>query len=158
MPKIIQTTVYTIDELSENSKKVARQWYLDGADIVDDSFCDMVEDAKQIGLQIDSLRSHYSLSGSFIDSAATVAEAIKANHGEDCTTYKIAEKFLQQYEKTSELNFDKDAIENEFLTALLKDYFESLNDTVSHLKTDSVVDESIRDNDYTFTDSGKRFG
>lgn len=58
MPQIIETTVYTLDELSDEAKAKAREWYREGAfdyDWWDCTYEDAKTCAKVIGIEIDKI-------------------------------------------------------------------------------------------------------
>lgn len=169
MPTEIKTTVYTFDELSDKAKEKARGWYrqLDGD--TDVAWETTQGDAEGIGLKIKSLDQHRANIGEFTDSAENVAAAILKNHGPECATYKTAKHFLNLYNNLEDAQpGDReytvrdaegfDAIESEFLHALLEDYRVMFQDDLEYRMEDAQVDESILANEYTFTIDGKRFG
>ena len=129
--------VYEYKELSDKAKERAREWYLN--DSFGDSFRfeDTLEDAKNIGLKIESLEDHRRCEGYFLRSAFDCANMILKEHGETCETYKTAQVFLKAV-KEYEVKMDKDSVDleddktidsikNDFLRALLEDYRVMLN-------------------------------
>lgn len=120
----------------------------------------------------------------FIDSPADTAEAILANHGEVCETYKLAKGFLENLEELTndrdkwhdkaeemykedkeeaydvcmEHAYDKeDEIENledEFLKELSEEYLTMLREEYEYKYSDEAVIETIEANDYEFTEDG----
>ncbi len=160
--KVIKTKVYELDELSEDAKEEAREWYRDGA--LDHDWWDYLEDdAGQIGLGITEFDLHrHSIHGEFTESGIDVARAVVANHGESCETYKTAQDHIADYDvecaKTSEDDdIDTEEIDTEFLRSLLEDYRNMLQKEYEYLLSDESVDDNIRINGYTFTEDGKRF-
>lgn len=161
--RTVETKVYLFDELSETAKDKARQWYL-SCDTIDAQFawdC-LKDDAKTIGLNIDSIDTHKANKGSFIISAIDCAEKIIKEHGKDCETYKTASKFLEdrkaiecdsEYQEETE----HDNLENEFLHDLLEDYRIMLEKDIDYMQSSEYVDENIRINEYEFTEEGNRF-
>ena len=171
--KIIEIKVYAFDELSDDAKARARAWYQDGA--LDYNWWESTyEDAKMIGLQLKSfdLDRNRHATGEFTDDACHCADLIIKNHGVDCETYKTAEAFLKardeivdtapkdadsEFENQGELDDKLDNCESEFLKSVIEDYSIILQEEMEWLLSDEQVDESIRANEYTFTETGKRF-
>lgn len=175
--KTIATTVYTFDELSEEAKDKARDWWRASDIDLQYEFDYLLEDAETIGLKIAKLDDCSGNKGSFIDSAVDCAQAIIANHGEDCETYKTAKRFLlsidslnEEYpenadgERVSDIdgedNYEeeKEELEKEFLHSLLEDYRIMYDKECDYHSSSEYVDENIIANGYTFTADGKRFG
>lgn len=153
MAKIITTTVYEFEELSDKAKEKARDWYRQFA--LDDEWWEYVyEDAKEVGLKITAfdLGRANSIEGSFIDAPLTVCNKIFANHGETCDTHKTAKAHYDALQRD-----DTDA-ETEFKRALLEDYLSHLRVEMEYLESNESVDENITANGYTFLESGKREG
>lgn len=117
MPRIKETTVFQYDELSENAKEKALDWY--GAGAFDYSWWEFVyEDAEGIGLKITSfdLDRGRSIEGELTEYCHKVAKNIIEKHGESCETYKLAKVFLDKkagldaiIQKTSECAHRDDA-------------------------------------------------
>ncbi len=169
--KIIETKVYTIDELSESAKEKAREWYMEGDDL-HMAWEDVREDAKNIGLIIEVLDDHRKNTGHFLISAIECSNLILENHGAACETYKTAMEFIEAIDALPELpseedeNYDKierelceqnDEIEEKFLHSLLEDYRIMLNKEVEYQNSNEHVDDMLRINEYEFTADGKRF-
>lgn len=139
--KTIETVVYTFNELSEEAKDKARAWYLEGSDDSQYAYDDAIEDAKNIGLDIDILSDRLRNKGQFLDDAESCAKLIIENHGKDCETYKTARAFLlsldslndeyhedEDGQRVSDIdgrdNYDdeREELEKEFLHSILEDY------------------------------------
>lgn len=159
--KIIETVVYEFDELSDKAKEKAREWYRDGA--LDYEWWESTyEDAERIGLKItgfelDRLAEGHFM-GDFMTGPLQTVEKIIEEHGPDCETTKTARRYepvlragilasIDEYENTA----------HEFLVDLLEDYRVMLQKEMEYQLSDEVVDETIRANEYTFTETGKRF-
>lgn len=172
--KIIQTTVYTFDELSDKAKEKARDWYREGA--LDYDWWDSVyEDAANIGLKISEFdidRASY-VKASFMASAEETAHKIEEEHGENCETFKDAKNYLKErdalintapkdengeFADEYELDNKLDELDQEFLKTLCEDYRIMLTKEYEYLMSDESVDENIGANEYTFTETGKREG
>jgi len=172
--KTIETTVYELDELNDTAKDRAREWYRSGA--LDYEWWEFTyADAESIGLKItgfDLERSRHC-KGKLVEDACHCADKIIANHGEFSETVRLAEAFLRERDEivtaaerdedgelTDERGLDckLDDLESEFERALLEEYAMILDRERDYLLSDEQVDESIRCNEYTFTESGKREG
>jgi len=160
--------LYSFDELSKEAQDKALN---DLSDInVDHEWWDYIyEDAERIGLKITGfdLDRNRHATGEFTDDAMFTAEAIKINHGEDCETYKTAVKFLSNYTSKA-LKFESEnerfyfqfedlahALSEEFLTSLLEDYSIMLQKECDYLMSLEAIIETIKSNEYTFTETGK---
>ena len=180
--RTIKTRVYTFDELNDTAKDKARDWYREGA--LDYEWWDCTYmDAETIGMKITSfdLDRNRHAEGHLTLSLAESCEAILKEHGETCETYKTASEYLTQYnqldnakdeairtlspqdiedEKETELEDQfEDAIvqlADEYQQSLLEDYSIMLQREYEYLLSDQQVDESIRCNEYEFTETGKR--
>jgi len=168
----IATKVYQFDELSDDVKERARQWWREGG--LDYEWWDFIyEDAERIGLKLtefDLDRNRHAC-GDFIKDATEVAELVINEHGDECETYKDAVAFLDERDKivdwaerdengefVDEYGLDEllDECENEFLRTLLEDYSIILQHEMEYLLSDEQVDETIRANEYEFTEDGNR--
>ena len=166
--------VYKFDELSEEAK----QKVIEGlADInVDCNWFEFIyEDANNVGLKINGFdidrRSYCNLE--FTKGAENCADLIIANHGEACDTYNTAKKFLEDrtelvkkysdgvdiervYEgNIYELDFELDELEEDFLKSLSEDYLSMLKEEYEYKTSEEAIVETIKTNDYEFTDNGK---
>ena len=171
-------TTYSFDELSDKAKETAIQELYDIN--VDHGWWQFVyDDAEDIGLKLTEfdLDRHRHAKGEFMDKAVNVAERIKQDHGKDTDTYKTANDFLvtaapilkiiEENEEPSdgEYNYDilhdaEEEFENavkEFLRSLLEDYSIILQKEYEYLTSEEVIIDTIRANDYDFTENGKLF-
>jgi len=176
--KTITTAVYSFEELSDSAKEKARNWYREHALDYEwwESTC---EDAKNIGLKITGFdldrNRHATGEFSVFGGATQCANLILAEHGKDCESFKTATSFLADLAKLNakikavdgddETNCEYDSwqdkrgeLDEGFLKSLLEDYSTMLQKEMEYLMSDEQVDESIKANEYTFTESGKRFG
>jgi len=155
----MEINVYSFDELNDQAKEKAREWYRSDLEYpwwseVQDSlksFCD------EFGVSV----LNYSIGDArreFIKTDATNAnfrglkikdfdrEAMPTGFCFDCD---LRYTFADQFKKNGDaLGAFKEALEA-FLT--------SVRDDVEHQYTDESVDENIRANDYQFTENGKLF-
>lgn len=159
--KEITVKIYQYSELSEKSKDVARQWYLES---MDSSFCweYVCDDAKDIGLIIESLDDHRPNKGHFSVSATECAAKIMKNHGEACETFKTANKYMENLlfasRDTESEGYEDlcEELEKEFLQSLLEDYRIILNRDIEYQQSNESIAESMQANEYDFFENGKR--
>lgn len=155
--KIIETKVYTFDELSDSAKEKAREWYRNNC--LDYEWFDLIyDDAKSIGLKLTTfgLDRDRHAEGVFTNGALECANAIESQHGESCETFKTAKAFLAA--RGGIVDAAKlDDCETQFLASILEDYAIILQKEFEYLLSDESVDNIILTNEYTFTESGKRF-
>ena len=159
--KIIETKVYTYDELSDTAKEKARQWYLERAFSYD--WYDFIyEEAKQLGFTIESFDLYRrECKIKLHDTCENIAKKIVAEHGEKCETYKTAAQFLKDGAKffTSDEESDEEiALNYEFRNALAGDYRAMLQAESDYMESEESIKEMMDANEYTFTESGARFG
>lgn len=169
--KTLSINVFEFDELNDKAKDKAREWYRERA--LDYEWWDCTyEDAERIGLGFDLDRNRHA-TGNFINDACHCADAILREHGDGCETYKTAESFLRERDEivtTAERDEDGELaneyeldeklnkVESEFLKSILEDYSILLQREYEYLLSNESVDEMIRANQYTFTETGKREG
>lgn len=149
--------LYKFDELSDEAKEKARDWFREGND-GENEWDYIREDAKEIGLEILSLDFNRPNKGRLLWDALEVAEEIIKNHGKDCETHKTALRYLEQLKKENDENLSeqREETEAEFLHDLLEDYRVMLDKEIEYQNSDEVVDENIMANEYEFTEDGKR--
>ena len=167
-------TLYTFDELSDEAKEQARDWYQEGA--LDYDWWDCTyEDAATIGLKIEGfdLDRNRHVDGRLTVSGTDSCRLIMKEHGESCDTYKLAVGFLPQFEaldkkledmQANEENEDKenewdieddiDELEKDYTYQLREEYASMLQNECEYLLSDESVDETILANGYEFTESG----
>jgi hypothetical protein len=171
MARTAQVTAYLFNELNDEAKEVARQWYREGIDL--EMWSHPVEDAAQVGIKITGydIGRGNDIDGSIADTEDT-AHAIVREHGEGCDTHKTAAaylaerdaiieaapkdeagEFVDEYELDEKLN----EAGAEFTRAILEDYLQMLRNEYEHAHSDEQVDESIEANGYEFDEHGNRF-
>lgn len=173
--QIIKTKVYNFSELDEKARQKAIEWFLSDYPAYDwwDS---MYEDAKNIDLQITESDTYQGeIKGNFITSPLECAEKILGEHGEKCETYQTAKNYLKRlkelgepveeecsgdydYDAYKKYNEEKTELDEEFLEDILNDYLNLLKKEEKYLTSEEHAEETIKDNEYTFTKDGTRFG
>jgi hypothetical protein len=178
MSHVIATTVYTFAELSDAAKEKARDWYREGA-FYYDWYEFVFEDAKKCGRTCFEGRYSYAKQSAkkireyapkdnTLHSIADALQAIQSarfyhlearvkqsghySH-EFCTDIDVFDGSTGDYATI----VDHDAIANE-LRRFMKWIYRQLEAEWDYLNSDESVDEMINANEYTFTESGQRFG
>lgn len=164
--EIIETKVYTLDELTPEAKDKARQWYKEGNDMpnMPEYMAEVLEKLlKDAGITCDNARIYYSLSYSQGDGA--MFEGI-ATWGEYTATIKQRGHYYHYNSKEIELvddtgesapEKDHDAFETLYVK-VCKDLEKAGYAYLDDENSDENVDDNILANGYTFTESGRRFG
>ena len=167
--KTITTNVYEFDELSDKAKEKARDWYKEGDDF--DSLSDDMTEAlstllKKNKIKCDKPDIQYSLGYCQGDGAmfAGVCEwkkyTIKVTQSGHYYHYN-SKQFAITLTKTGEEPVNYAEVEEKFNTVYVKmcRELESVGyKYIEYQRSNESVDENIRANEYTFTESGKRFG
>lgn len=163
----IKTTVYNFDELSEEAKEKAREWWREGDDMpfLKDYMRMHLEDLlKKNKMVCSEPKIFYSLSYSQGDGAMFEGSI----EYKKCT-FKVRQ-YGHYYHERSYQVFDAyaehkngnklDAIQTEFEEVYIKVCKELARlgyEDIEHMRKNETVDENIKANDYTFTADGKRF-
>lgn len=163
--KVTETKVYTWNELTDEQKEkvLEKQRYIN----VDYEWWDGIyEDAAEVGIKITSfnLDRNRHAEGEFTLSAAEVAANIIRDHGEQCETYKTAEKFLGDQNDDPMPDEDDDDfpewenrmidLEEEFRKSIIEDYSIMLQKESEYLLSDDAIIETIEANEYEFDENG----
>jgi len=174
MKTIVKTyQVFEFSELSEDAKQKALENNYDVN--VDSDWWDCTyEDAENICLKItgfDIDRGNYCKCN-FTESAEETANLIIENHGQNCETYKDAEKYLENraelvkkysdgintdiVAEDNEYDFDNDCdeLDSEFLKTISEDYLSMLRKEYEYLTSEESIIETIEANDWTFLADG----
>lgn len=169
MARTIRIKIYKFKELSETAKEKAIS---NLSDInVDYDWWDFIyEDAERIGLKITSFNVESSnyCNGKFTQPVDKVVEAILKEHGEECDTYKAAERFLarsvptkEAWEKSNKgncyLEEELIAMENTFTSSILYSYKNMLKKEYEYKLSKEAIIETIEANGYEFTEDGKLY-
>lgn len=168
-----QINVYKFDELDSRAQEKALA-YLSELDYAWWQF--IFEDASNVGLDISEFDLYRNyIQGRFEVSGYDTANEILKNHGDTCETYKLAVKFMEDWEglvahysdgvKTDEVtdensyDFDNDAdiLERDFEKMLLKDYLSLLQQEYEYLTSEECIRENIEANGYEFYEDGSLF-
>ncbi len=214
MPEVIETTVYRLDELSDDAKNKARAWYREGGfdyDWYDAVYEDFQRIAKILGIRLKTrtvrlmgggsrqepciwfrgfwsqgdgacwegfysyrknataeIRS-YAPQDTTLHGIADALQAIQrrnfyqlraeAGHrGHYCHEYCMAISVERDSPAHQDMTTDAEEIVMEALRDLARWLYRQLEREYDYLSSDGAVDETITANDYTFTETGLRFG
>jgi hypothetical protein len=167
------TTIYKFDELSEEGKQNAIQKNWD-INLHYGWWEYTYGDAKNVGIKINGFdidREAYCQID-IKDSCYHTADLIIKYHGEVCDTYKTAKQFIDDYDalvkkysdgkdtdrvtEENEYEFDNEVndLEEEFKKSIAEDYRIILQKEFEYLTSEEAIIETIKANDYDFTDKG----
>lgn len=170
MARTVRTKVFFYDELSKAAKQVA---VTDNSDInVDYDWWDgTYDDASEVGIKLNGfdLGRGQSIDGVLEDSAKDVAKAIVDAHGKTCGTHITAKAYLKELTvievKAALIGADDDAgsedeieaLDEQFKKDILHQYWLILQREYNYLQSDESIIETIKVNEYEFTEDGHRF-
>ena len=156
--RTIETKVYLFKELDEQTKEKAIRNNYDIA-IQDDWYHFTKDDLKEVGIE---LRSFDIDRGSYaeihIDYFFETCEKIIKSHGGNCETYKIAERYIKEYNEIHCHIHDDDAIENldeEYQKEFSEEVLSMLRQEYEHMTSDEYINDMFEANEYEFTAEGK---
>jgi len=159
--KIIE--IYNFDDLQANPELKAK--VLDNLYDINTShdwWDATYEDAENIGFKITDFVLNGSINYEPVLSASEVCANIFRDHGDDCSTYNLAEKFLEKfnpifaaYLDTEEREDELTELEEEFFKDLSNEYLYILQSELEYLESCEAVLETIQANEYEFTIDGK---
>jgi len=162
-------TVYTLDELPEETKRSAieKLWDIN----VVFGWCDFIyNEAEELGFKIASFNLYRRQIELNASSWEEVAKNILKTHGKDCETYKAAHEHLTEYKKLMDQypdepednyelkNQQDDKIEDlwrHFHLKISQHYFDLLQKEYEYLTSKEQIIETIMANEYLFTDKGE---
>jgi hypothetical protein len=165
--EIIETKVYEFDELSEEAKESAREWYRSGNDYyflseqMDEKLHELLKKNK---IKCDNPKINYSLSYCQGDGAmfeGTIKwKSYTATIKQSGHYYHYNSKDISTLESIKTGKYASDEVEQEFEELYVKICKELANygyECIEYENSDASVDETIRANGYTFTETGTRF-
>ena len=161
--RIIETKVYQFEELDEQTKEKAIDNYR-YISVDDDSWYEWIkEDLISVGIE---LRSFDIDRGSFAEihlkDFYETCDLILKWHGENCETYKIAERYIEEYQdiqyhiKDDEYLDEKlDDLDEEYQKEFSEEVLSMLRFEFEHMTSDEYIIEMFEANEYEFTEEGK---
>jgi hypothetical protein len=163
-------TTYSFAELSKEAQQTALS-DLQDINVDYDWWESVYDDAENIGAKITSFDMDRYCNMEFIDSAIAIAENILKEHGENCPTFKTAQKFMAAWQpifndymdetsknyESSESEDEMLELDNVFKQSLEEDYRIMLSKEYEYLTSDEAIKETIEANDYEFLSTGKMY-
>lgn len=131
-----------------------------------------LDDAKRIGLIISEFDTDHYCNGKLEYSLHETCDKIKAEHGQECDTYKLADKYLAQWadlvkkysdgvktdqvaeDKEYEFDQEADELEEDFRKALCEEYRIILRKEYEYLTSEEAIGETLVSNEYWFDEDG----
>jgi hypothetical protein len=157
--RIIETKAYPFEELDEQTKeKVIDNYRYIGVD--NNYWYEFIkEDLISVGIE---LRSFDIERGSFaeihLEDFYETCELILKSHGGNCETYKIAERYIKEYNEIHQHIHDDDAIEcldEEYQKEFSEEVLSMLRREFEHMTSDEYIIDMFDANEYEFTEQGK---
>ena len=161
--RIIETKVYQFEELDEQTKEKAIDNYR-YIGVESDFWYEWIkEDLISVGIE---LRSFDIDRGSFAEihlkDFYETCDLILKWHGENCETYKIAERYIEEYQDI-QYHIQDDEYLDEKLDDLDEEYQKEFSEEVlsmlrfefEHMTSDEYIIEMFEANEYEFTEEGK---
>lgn len=168
------TKVYPFEELSEESQQKALERFWDINANYDWWDC-IFEDAKTVGFEIAEfdLDRNKHCKGKWTIDAEDCARLIIEHHGESCKTRTDAETFLTSlagakaaFEEKDDYDPDYEEFDEseeyeelceEFHRTICEDYASMLQAEADYLQSEKAIVETIKANEYEFTEDGKLY-
>lgn len=164
--KTIKINLYQYDELSDKAKQKAIE-NLHDINVDYDWWEFVYDDAENIGLKItgfDTGRNNsIEIAYGTRNDAASVIDKILKEHGEACDSHKTALEHKKHLHKNVGLEDEElyeeiqEDIERDFLQAIGEDFLILLKNQYEYLLSDESIIETIKCNEYDFTDDGKLY-
>lgn len=164
--KTIKVKLYSFNELSKEAQQKAIN-KLATINVDFNWWNTTYEDAENTGLKITSfdLDRNKHANGKLMYNGDDVANRILKEHGSECQTYKLAERYLLDYQAIEDAhNIDEDDdkrqdditdLENTFCNDLLELYANILQKECDYLMSEKAIVETIESNEYTFEADGR---
>ena len=156
--RTIEIKVYLFKELDEQTKEKAIRNNYDIA-IQDDWYDFTKHDLKEVDIE---LRSFDIDRGSYaeihIDYLFNTCEKIIKSHGENSETYKIAERYIKEYNEIHCHIHHDDDIENldeEYQKEFSEEVLSMLRQEYEYMTSEEYIIEMFESNEYEFTAEGK---
>ena len=161
--RIIETKAYQFEELDEQTKEKAIDNYR-YIGVESDFWYEWIkEDLISVGIE---LRSFDIDRGSFAEihlkDFYETCDLILKWHGENCETYKIAERYIEEYQdiqyhiKDDEYLDEKlDDLDEEYQKEFSEEVLSMLRFEFEHMTSDEYIIEMVEANEYEFTEEGK---
>lgn len=145
--KTVEVEVYEYDELPEEIKeKILNKMY--NINVGYSWWQFIFEDAEQVGIKLTEFDIYRrTIRGNPIKDYSEMKKLILQNHGKDTDTYKTVKKY----------DLRKDGEGHNMFKMLLEDYLSILEKEYEYLTSREAIEETIRANEYEFTEDGELF-
>jgi hypothetical protein len=163
----MRTITQNIYQFSELQPKVQEKVLIDNDDIliIQDWWVDTItEDARSTAkLNITGFEVYRNIEAEFTSNAKSSALSVISEHGESCTTYSIAKKFLSDLEQlerkedTAQTEADIEELEEKYLKAISKEYLNILEREYEDMQSDEALIDHFDNNNWEFYEDGRRF-
>jgi hypothetical protein len=100
---------------------------------------------------------HRYISAEFSTDAKSSALSVISEHGESCTTYSIAKKFLSDLDELERKEEETYKLKEQYLNDLSEEYLNILEKEEQDLMSDEAVSNHIIDNEWEFYEDGRRY-
>src|SRR5208282_5190538 len=154
--------LFSLDELSEESKAVARRWFRDV--MCEQEMEAIANNARLIGLEITDCEvlDGYSIHGHFNNNAYVCAQTILKYHTAKQPSFHAAIEYLNKIKALVKIPSQEwidalDQLEERFLYDLLHLYLSVIKQKMKKVYNDPSIDLTIKSNFWTFSKSGKPF-
>jgi hypothetical protein len=161
--KIVELKLYEFNELSDNAKEKARNWYKEGNnyDFLDEFITDFVtERLQEIGFFVDDLVVSYDLGYSQGDGASFTAKLTKGLESYEVnrsdSRYSHYMTICEVYHEDADGNIIDEPELLETMRQIAKDAEKAGYEYIEAEDSDESVDENITANEYTFEADGTR--
>jgi len=158
--KEITIKLYQLGELDKEAWESAIAELYD-INTTHDWWEDIEEDAKLVGLKLisfDVIRER-SCDLAYAESIEKVCGKILGNHGSSCETWRQASFHLAEYNKAYKKDDEAGmiAVEESFLKAIGKAYQVLLRQDLEDRTSEEQIIETIKANEYWFTENGRLY-
>jgi hypothetical protein len=159
--KKITIEVYTFDELSDEAKEKAREWYREGIDypFLEEFMNEFIYDKlTEAGYMVDDLKVLYSLTYSQGDGVSFTAKLTKGleTYQVNRSGHYVHERTMDVYHETEDGEETEEPEVLEEMRKIAKEAEKAGYKYIEYEESNEAVDETIRANEYPFTKNGER--
>ncbi|EAA3110474.1 antitoxin of toxin-antitoxin stability system [Salmonella enterica subsp. enterica serovar Montevideo] len=166
MSRVISTTVYLSDELSESAREKARAWYCEEGGLEYDWYSDVYEDftlvCNILGVRLKT-RTFTTTGGRYHEKACIwfsgfCCQGDGACFEGDYHEYSMHITVERDSPTSQQATDDADGVLSDALRDLARWLYQQLETQYDWLTSPEAVDEALIAGGYTFTETGQRFG
>lgn len=157
--RIIETKAYRFEELDEQTKEKA----IDNCrymNVANDFWWDCIkEDLMSVGIELRSFDiDRVSFAEIHLEDFSETCDLILKWHGENCETYKIAERYIKEYKDIQydeDLDEKLDDLDEEYQKEFSEEVLSMLRRQYEYMTSDEYIIEMFQANEYEFAEEGK---